>query len=417
MTSLFRFRLGGLIETAGAAAVLAALASASGCSPFAGSDTAADTSTPSNANAGSNMPGAPDPQMGSGTTSGSQTNQQNNSGDQGSFSAACASRVLALQAALDNSTEYDAVLAISTPDCGRQILVSTTEQNLTTESLHRIGGITKTFVSVVILSLMKEGRLQLTDEVDSYGLWGSTPNPSHITIKELLNHTSGIYNYSDDSNFDSTQSYTPQALVALAKAHSNYFAPGTGFHLSNTNYILLGMIAEQVTGKPLAQLVRERALVPAGLKSTFFAGGEPISGTLATGWNGDTDVTSAADPSALWASGAMVATPGDLLDWIDAVYGGSLLDADEKSLLLDSGGTSMGSGTEIKYGLGVMEYPGDIAITEGPSLGHDGATRGYRAQASYFTTTKTGIVIIGDDSNADVNSAVVAVLTALAATP
>jgi D-alanyl-D-alanine carboxypeptidase len=393
---------------------LTALASAVACNPYAGTDTSSGGESPTSGATQTQPPSGTPGATGSSSSNGNQTNN-GNSGDP-TVSAACVQRAVDLQVALDTATvDFEAVLAVSTPDCGKQVLVSSDNPKITTSSLHRIGSITMTYVSVVILSLVKDGRLKLTDTIDSFGVWPiGAPSQQQITVRQLLNHTSGIYNYTDDSSFDASNAYTPAQLVAIAQSNTPYAAPGAAFHYSNTNYVLLGMIAEKVANKTIGALVRERALVPAGLNATFFPGEETVTGTFAPGLSSaGNDVTNAEDPSSSWAAGAMVATPGDVLDWMDALYGGKVLDTNELSELLDSGGTSTGDTNGVRYGLGVMEYPAAIAGTTGPSLGHDGAIRGYRSQASYFTQKQTGVVLIGDATDADVNTAFIAVLAAL----
>jgi D-alanyl-D-alanine carboxypeptidase len=410
----------GLLEAARIAIGVTALASVAACTAYAGSDPS-DGSGSTNGGSQTQQPGS----GGTPTAGGASSSSSDPTGTTGStsndptVSAACVQRAVDLKDALDNATDFDAVLAVSTPDCGKQVIVSSDNKSITTSSLHRIGSITKTYVSAVILSLVKDGRLHLTDTTDSFGVWASGPGTDtnsqpKVTVRQLLNHTSGIYNYTDDSSFDPSKTYTPAQLVAIAASNNSYSVPGAEFHYSNTNYILLGMIAEKVTNQHIGQLIRQRVLQPAGLNATFFDGEETISGTLAPGLSSaGSTVTNAESPSSSWAAGAMVATPGDVLDWIDALFSGKFLDTNEMSELLDSGGTSMGDATGITYGLGVMEYPAAIAGTAGPSLGHDGAIRGYRSQASYFTKSKTGMVLIGDATDADVNTAFVTILTLL----
>src|SRR5262245_50277019 len=123
----------------------------------------------------------------------------------------------------------------------------------------RAGSITKSFVSTVVLELVGEGKLALSDTVERR-LPGLVPNGDHITVRQLLNHTSGLYNYTDDpdllralTNLSSDRVFKPEELLAMATSHPPLFKPGARWSYSNTNYIVLGLIVEAVTGKPLEQ--------------------------------------------------------------------------------------------------------------------------------------------------------------------
>jgi D-alanyl-D-alanine carboxypeptidase len=137
----------------------------------------------------------------------------------------------------------------------------------------RIASNTKTMTAAVIMLLAQEGKLSLDDPVAKYV--PDVPNGDNITITELLNMRSGLYTYDDDPEFwailerDPTKVWTPAEVLAIAFKHPLYFPPGTDFHYSNTNYALLGLIAEKIDGKPLAQIMRDRLFGPLGLKDTM----------------------------------------------------------------------------------------------------------------------------------------------------
>ncbi len=162
----------------------------------------------------------------------------------------------------------------------------------------RIGSNTKTFLSVVVLQLAAEHRLSLNDTV---GHWlpgvvhGNGNDGAVITIRELLQHTSGLHNYTDDlqAQITSVKAYrklefhqfSRMDLLKIALAHKPYFAPGAGWHYSNTNYTLLGMIVEKVTHRPWANVVARRITGPLGLHHTFAPGTSTrLPGPHATGY-------------------------------------------------------------------------------------------------------------------------------------
>src|SRR4051812_41670962 len=152
----------------------------------------------------------------------------------------------------------------------------------------RIGSNTKTFVSVVLLQLVGEHRLSLDDSVERWlpgVVHGNGNDGSAITVRELLQHTSGLHNYTDDllARITSVDTYrgefefaqlSRQDLLDLALASPPDFAPGTDWHYSNTNYVLLGMIIEKVTGHAWATEVTRRIVAPLGLRHTFAPGND-----------------------------------------------------------------------------------------------------------------------------------------------
>jgi D-alanyl-D-alanine carboxypeptidase len=137
----------------------------------------------------------------------------------------------------------------------------------------RIASNTKTMTAAVIVLLAQEGKLSLDDPVSKYV--PGVPNGDNITITELLNMRSGLYTYDDDPEFwailerDPTKVWSPAEVLAIAFTHPPYFPSGTGYHYSNTNYALLGLIAEKIDGKPLASCLQDRLFGPLGLKDTL----------------------------------------------------------------------------------------------------------------------------------------------------
>src|SRR5438067_8477678 len=127
--------------------------------------------------------------------------------------------------------------------------------------------------AAVIVQLAQQGKLSLDDPVSKYV--PSVPNGDQITIAELLKMRSGLYNYTDAPELSAsldrapTRAWTPQEMLAIAFKHPPYFAPGTAFRYCNTNYALLGLIAEKLDGKPLARNMQDRLFGPLGLKDTL----------------------------------------------------------------------------------------------------------------------------------------------------
>lgn len=331
----------------------------------------------------------------------------------GGQSAECAALGQKLQAALDQARQStgsrDAALAVTTEKCGTNAFVSG-ESKLTGSELFRIGSVTKTYVSAVVLRLVGAGKLSLDDKLD--GWVSGVPNGSAITVRMLLNHTSGIFSYTQDPSFlsDLTKAWTPDELVQLAASHGAVNPPGTKWDYSNTNYVCLGIIAEKVGGGPIAQQIRAQLLAPNQLDHTFFDGGEKLGDTLAPGFAKDgTDSTYALHPSGPWAAGAMTATVADTARWIELYATGKAVPPAQQAEM--EKGEAVGS--NVTYGLGVMMLDAAITGGAGKAYGHNGSINGYHTQAFHFRDSKTTIVSIVNQDGADANDVTVAALTTL----
>ena len=169
-----------------------------------------------------------------------------------------------------------AVVLLRTPQGNFTAVTGTTElgtQTPPTADTHfRIASNTKTMTAAVIVLLAQDGKLKLSDPVSKYV--PDVPNGDNITIAELLKMRSGLYNYTDDPELaatidaDPAKVWTPQEVLAIAFRHPPQFAPDAAYEYSNTNYALLGLVAEKVDGSPLAQQLQDRLFGPLGLKQT-----------------------------------------------------------------------------------------------------------------------------------------------------
>jgi D-alanyl-D-alanine carboxypeptidase len=207
----------------------------------------------------------------------------------------------------------------------------------------RMGSNTKTFVAVALLQLVGEGRLSLDDPVERWlpgVVAGNGNDGSRITVRQLLQHTSGIANYTNDlAALGSAEGYLahrydhydPQDLVALAMKHPPLFAPGTSWSYSNTNYILAGMIIKSVTGHSWAREVGARVIAPLHLRDTYVPGDvATLRDPHAQGYNqfapgGPLVDTTIFNPTVADAAGALVSTPADLARFWQALQSGRLL--------------------------------------------------------------------------------------------
>jgi D-alanyl-D-alanine carboxypeptidase len=271
----------------------------------------------------------------------------------------------------------------------------------------RIASVTKPFVATVILQLASEGVLTLNDPVSKW-MPGAVPNGNNITIRHLLNHTSGIYNYLDDGFVDRVLAdrariWQPQEMLSHAVSHPAYFSPGEPgrWRYSNTNYIVLGMIVEHATGVSLAQQIRWRILEPVGMHHTYFDPDDGISGGVVRGYVGNRDYTDI-NLSFAWAAGGMVSTVEDMGLFSQALFGGRLLNRAAMDAMHEFVSVDGSWGTRnLVYGMGLMQdYMGvapDIHGQPRPAgqamvRGHTGGLTGYRTAMWYMP--ENGAIIV-----------------------
>lgn len=325
---------------------------------------------------------------------------------------ATAARPSQLQRDLDAVVAAGATSATAEIDTGRHRQWATSgvaevgsNRPVPANARFRIGSVTKTFVATVILQLVAEHRIGLDDSVASV-LPNVLPYANDITIRELLNHTSGVPEVlatlpsprSAEFLKMRWKTWTDAELVARVADQPVMFTPGTEAHYSNTNYLLLGMIIEGVTGKPYATAVRDRILRPLHLRDTSVPGTSPfIAGPHTHGYlfidQQLVDIT-AVNPSIMGSAGDMISTTADLNRFFEALFAGRLLPRDlvreMRSTVLDS-----------IYGLGVITYsPSGCRIT---AFGKDGDAPGYSTW-SFSTGDKQITVSVtwgrGDADNA-----------------
>ena len=261
----------------------------------------------------------------------------------------------------------------------------------------RIGSVTKSFTAAVALQLVGEGRLALDDTVEHWlpGLLAEK-NP---TIRELLNHTSGLFDYTDDPRFferlleHPKAVWTPRRMVRIATAHGPNFAPGSRWWYSNTAYIVLGMVIEAATRHSVATEISKRILAPLRLRSTSFDTSPRIAGTYAHGYafleGGLRRDMSIFSPSAPWAAGAIVSTADDVASFYRALLGGRLL----RPHLLHAMRTTVPIPLDPRHGRSGL---GLFAIQSpcGRIWGHDGQFAGYHTLAWSSRHAKRQVVVM-----------------------
>lgn len=269
------------------------------------------------------------------------------------------------------------------------------EMAVTTETSFAVASISKTFVTALILQLVDEEVLRLDDPLADFV--PDFPRARRITLRQLLEHKSGVFNFFEHPDYvrevfaDRSQRWTFDEILDFVAAP--YCAPGTCFHYSNTNFVLLGRVAEEATGRPLHTEIRERFLDPLGLERTVFQPDEPTPADAAHGHLGSSGgfidhtgrsrvIPHLSAVTVAWAAGAMASTPTDLVRWADALYGGEILSADLTAQM-------MAYRLSDEYGLGMRTR----VFNERRAVGHLGGIRGFENAMWYFPDTGVTIVV------------------------
>ncbi|MED0951761.1 serine hydrolase domain-containing protein [Bacillus mobilis] len=258
-----------------------------------------------------------------------------------------------------------------------------TKKPMRTDFRFRIGSVTKTFVATVLLQLAGENRLNLDDSIEKWlpgVIRGNGYDGKQITIRQVLNHTSGIADYIQSTDFDimdTKKSYTAEEFVKMGISLPPDFAPGKGWSYSNTGYVLLGILIEKLTGNSYAEEIEERIIEPLELSNTFLPGNSSvIPGTKhARGYiqpdkaSELIDVTYSNPGS---SDGEMISTADDLNKFFSYLLGGKLLKEQQLKQML----TTVPTGRDGMdgYGLGIFEtkLPNGVSI-----WGHTGGALGF----------------------------------------
>jgi peptidoglycan/LPS O-acetylase OafA/YrhL/CubicO group peptidase (beta-lactamase class C family) len=295
----------------------------------------------------------------------------------------------------------------------------------------RIGSISKVFTAVVVLQLVEEGRIALDDPVATY-LPDLLPNGDRVTVRQLLNHTTGLYDYLEDWDFvnrayeDPAYDWAPEELVGYALEYPLAFSPGAEgmFDYSSTNYVILGMIVEHVTGASLAESVRTRILDPLQLTQTFVVPDEDVPGMQARGYYRSVDQM-VVGMSFAFATANIVSTADDVRRFADALFGGQLLHDEAfgaMTTFIDAHGQY--DMPELEYGLGMMRArlpvgPGadgqprtDSARTV---VGHIGGFGGFRSAVWHVPESGVTIALGVNQATTDPNVLTTRVLEAILA--
>lgn len=274
-----------------------------------------------------------------------------------------------------------------------------TGRPFTADDYVRIGSNTKTFVISVLLQLVDEGKLSLDDPLSKFDIGVSVPDADHITIRELCQMRSGLFEAYDAPQFKGDvppdSEWDPRQVIRWAVAEKPYFAPGQGYHYSNTNYLLLGLVIEAVTGQSVQQEIETRLLQPFKLDHTTYPTTMAMPSPWARGYGakpggGWTDVSNTIPVSLMGAAGNMISDLGDMRRWVELYVGGKTNGAETQKERLDC--IPIGQ-ANLSFGLGIGCAAG--------WYGYTGGLPGYNTGAYRYPAGNVTLVVFVTDQASD----------------
>lgn len=264
-------------------------------------------------------------------------------------------------------------------------------------NITRVGSTVKTFTATIILILQEEGKLDLDDGVIDYLTdydIRHLKNADIATIRQLLNHSSGIYNYIENIQFqtaslnDLVKKWSPEELMGYARGRKAYFIPGEDVEYSNTNYILLGMIISKIENKPFYEVFEEKIFGPLNLNSTQFAAQNPVPNNIISGYAdlysnlNVINVTYYSGWDYYTADGGLISNPYDLNTFFTSLVNGELISSSSLDAMMDwvTPNEEDADFFPITYGLGIFK----METQRGEAYFHSGDAIGYYANMVYF---------------------------------
>lgn len=291
-----------------------------------------------------------------------------------------------------------------------------TKQPMQTDMAFRIGSNTKTMTGTVILQLVQEGKLKLDDKVSQF--FDDVPQGDQVTIANLLEMRSGINTYSELKSFNRMldqqpdKVFTPEQLIKLGTEQPAMFKPGTEYFYSNTNYVMLGVLIERLTGKSLEEAFQERIFQPLKMTRTSMPADNnnqlpaPYARGYMFGTNENPELSpedqrkalagqllpsdwTNANPSWAWAAGGAISTATDLAAYVEAMVVGGLLNEKMQAQRLESiRSNNPAAPNATGYGLGIAKL--------GPMLGHDGSLPGYQSFMGHDPQTGLTLIVLAN---------------------
>lgn len=275
-----------------------------------------------------------------------------------------------------------------------------TDKRATIATKYRIGSISKMFTSCLIFKAIEEKKLNLNQTIESF--FPTIENASKISIGNLLNHRSGIHNFTNDASylFYSTEPKTEKQMIEIIANGKSDFEPNSKADYSNSNYLLLSYILEKTYKKSFSEVLTSKICKPLGLKNTYFGGttaiqnNECYSYTFTEKWQKEKET----DMSIPMGTGGIVSNPTDLVLFIENLFSTKIINANslaQMTTLLDN------------YGMGIFQVP----FYEKRGFGHTGGIDGFNSALYYFPDTKLAIALTSNGMIYDNNSIVIAALS------
>jgi CubicO group peptidase (beta-lactamase class C family) len=258
-------------------------------------------------------------------------------------------------------------------------------------SIFQIGSITKQITAAVIMQLQQEGKLSVQDRLSKY--FSGFTNGDKITIENLLTHTSGIYNYTNDTSImksDVTRHYSQQEMLTLFSKYPSDFEPGTKWNYSNSAYSLLGYIIEKVEKKPYEKVVRERIFQPLGMTNSGFDFTNLSNSNKTKGYfslNPKPVPAPIVDSTIAYSAGAVYSTVGDLYKWERAIYTNKILKTESWKAVFTPYKNKYG------YGWGIDSLYGRLITA------HSGGIHGYSSYIIRFPQDEVTVIVFDNSSS------------------
>jgi CubicO group peptidase (beta-lactamase class C family) len=260
----------------------------------------------------------------------------------------------------------------------------------------RLGSITKQFTATLVMQLVEEGKLTLDTPLADALPYYRKDGGGKATIRQLLNHTSGIPSYTSLPGFSGEISRNPYGVEQFVTRYCSgdlEFAPGSQFRYNNSGYFLLGAVIEQVTGKPYEQVLREKILGPLGMRDTGYDHWGDVVARRATGYERSPAGLRTApylDMSIPYAAGALYSTARDLYLWDQALYGDALLSAQSREAMFTPGLENYG------FGWFIRRLPVGPAKAERTVVGHGGGINGFNTLIRRVTEDRHLVVLLNN---------------------
>ncbi|MBW2961001.1 serine hydrolase domain-containing protein [Mesonia aestuariivivens] len=313
-----------------------------------------------------------------------------------------------LDSLLDRITEADkAMLSLAIYEDGKPIYTraigyadveSKIEAN--PKTMYRIGSITKSFTATLILKLVEQEKLSLDTKLAKY--YPELPNAEKITIKHLLNHHSGLFNFTNDKNYTSwmQQPKSKAELIKIIKINGTEFEPNEKGEYSNTNYVILTWIAEDASNSSFSDLLEKHIIEPLGLKRTKYQGKINTSNNEAYSYQiGNTWIKATETAMSIpLGAGAIVSTPSDLNLFYTALFNGEILNTASLEKMKT---------IEDNYGLGLFKFP----FYEKSSFGHTGGIDSFSSMAGFIEEDQLAVSVTSNGSSISLNDVVLGALS------